>query len=62
MAGWLATFTSTAVALSLSHADVTLLTHLNLVNALALLLLFGLAVGLYGKRMHAIATAAGGDG
>jgi MFS family permease len=56
MAGWLATFTSTAVALYLAHADVTLLTHLNLVNALALLLLFGLAVGLYAKRMHDIAT------
>ena len=59
IAGWLATFSSTAVALYLSHADVALLTHLNLVNALALLLLFGLVVGLYAKRMHDVAT--GGD-
>lgn len=56
IAGWLATFSSTAVALYLSHAEVALLTHLNLVNALALLLLFGLVVGLYVKRMHDIAT------
>jgi len=55
MAGWLATFLSTAVALSLEHADVGLLTHLNLVNALALLLLVALAVGLYSRRVYALA-------
>ncbi|MFC6951808.1 MFS transporter [Halorubellus litoreus] len=57
LAGWVATFASTAVALYLAHAEVTLLTHLNLVNALALLLLFGLAVGAYAKRMYAIARS-----
>lgn len=51
MAGWLATFLSTAVALYLDHTEVGLLSHLNLVNALALLLLFGLAVSLYGQRV-----------
>jgi MFS family permease len=55
LAGWLATFLSTAVALSLDATEVALLTHLNLVNALALLLLFGLAVGLYGRRVLALA-------
>lgn len=54
MAGWLATFLSTAVALYLAHAEFTLLSHLNLVNALALLLFFGLAVGIYVGRMVAI--------
>ena len=57
LAGWVATFASTAVALYLAHAEVTLLTHLNLVNALALLLLFGLAVGAYAKRMLGIARS-----
>jgi hypothetical protein len=55
MAGWLATFVSTAVALYLDHAAVGLLTHLNLVNALALLFFFALAVGLYLRRMLAVA-------
>ena len=58
MAGWLATFLSTAVALYLRHAEFTLLSHLNLVNALALLLFFGLAVGLYGRRMAVLAREA----
>ncbi|MHB9288904.1 MFS transporter [Halobacteriales archaeon Cl-PHB] len=60
MAGWLATFVSTAVALYLDVADVGLLTHLNLVNALALLLLFGLVVGLYARRMVGLYRGAGG--
>ena len=47
LAGWLATFLSTAVALYLQSAEVTLLTHLNLVNALALLLFVGLALAVY---------------
>lgn len=55
VAGWLATFLSTALALSLREAEFTLLSHLNLVNALALLLLFGTAVGLYVRRMAALA-------
>jgi len=57
VAGWLATFLSTAVALYLDHAEYTLLSHLNLVNALALLLLFGLLVGIYGRRMVRLARA-----
>jgi hypothetical protein len=51
MAGWLATFMSTAVSLYLDDAAVGLLSHLNLVNALALLLFVGLVVGLYGTRV-----------
>ncbi|WP_373188710.1 hypothetical protein [Halolamina sp.] len=46
IAGWLATFSSTALALYFQAADLTLLSHLNVVQALSLLLLFGLAVGL----------------
>jgi MFS family permease len=51
VAGWLATFTSTALALYFQAAELTLLSHLNVVQALSLLLLFGLAVGLYVHRM-----------
>jgi len=51
VAGWLATFLSTAVALSLQAAEYTLLSHLNIVNALALLLFFGLAVAIYGRGL-----------
>jgi MFS family permease len=53
MAGWLATFLSTAVALYFDSTAVTLLTHLNLVNALAILLLVGLGMSLYGRRLLA---------
>lgn len=53
-AGFFATFLSTAVALYLDNTDVGLLSHLNLVNALALLLFVGLAVLLYVGRMVAI--------
>lgn len=55
VAGWLATFSSTALALYFQSADLTLLTHLNVVQALSLLLLFGLAVGLYAKRLVLLA-------
>jgi MFS family permease len=51
MAGWLATFLSTAVSLYLDATEVGLLSHLNLVNALALLLFVGLVAGLYGKQV-----------
>jgi hypothetical protein len=51
VAGWLATFSSTALALSFQSLDLALITHLNVVQALSLLLLFGLAVGLYGRRV-----------
>ena len=61
MAGWLATFSSTAVALYFDHAEVGLLTHLNLVNALALLLFLALAAGIYVHRLLAIAREQDGD-
>ena len=58
VAGWLATFLSTALALYFQSAELTLLSHLNVVQALSLLLLFGLAVGVYARRMARIATEA----
>jgi len=51
LAGFLSTFLSTAVALSFEEADVGLLSHLNVVNALALLLFFGLLVSLYARGL-----------
>jgi len=60
VAGWLATFTSTALALYFQAADLTLLSHLNVVQALSLLLLSGVAVGLYGRRLVALARGDGG--
>ena len=60
VAGWLATFSSTALALYFQAADLTLLSHLNVVQALSLLLLFGLAVGLYARRMVELARENGG--
>jgi hypothetical protein len=51
VAGWLATFLSTSLALYLSAAEVTVLSHLTLVNALTLLLFVGLAVALYLRRV-----------
>jgi MFS family permease len=59
VAGWLATFTSTALALYFQATDLTLLSHLNVVQALSLLLLFGLAVGLYVNRMVELARDGG---
>jgi MFS family permease len=58
VAGWLATFSSTALALYFQAAELTLLSHLNVVQALSLLLVFGLAVGLYLRRLS---TLAGGE-
>ena len=55
VAGWLATFMSTALALYFQAAELTLLSHLNVVQALSLLLGFGLGVGLYVRRMTRIA-------
>jgi MFS family permease len=60
VAGWLATFSSTALALYFQAADLTLLSHLNVVQALSLLLLFGLAVGLYARRLSELARGEGG--
>ncbi|WP_416839614.1 MFS transporter [Haloferax sp. DFSO52] len=54
LAGFLSTFLSTALALYFQSTSVSLLDHLNLVNALALLLFVGLACGLYIGRMHAL--------
>lgn len=59
VAGWLATFSSTALALYFRAEDLTLLTHLNVVQALSLVLLFGLAVGLYVRRMVELARSGG---
>jgi hypothetical protein len=60
-AGFFATFLSTAVALYLEGERVGLLSHLNLVNALALLLFVGLATLLYVGRAFALVRE-GGDG
>lgn len=54
-AGFLATFLSTAVALYFKSTDVSLLSHLNVVNALALLLFVVLAVSVYVQRMVTLA-------
>lgn len=54
IAGWLATFASTALALYFQAVDLALLSHLNVVQALSLLLVLGLAVGLYVRRMASI--------
>lgn len=50
-AGFFATFLSTAAALYLDARAVSLVTHLNIVNALALLLFVGFAVTLYLARI-----------
>jgi len=62
VAGWLATFSSTSLALYFQAADFTLLSHLNVVQALSLLLFFGLAVGLYARKMVSLARENGGVG
>mgnify|MGYP006279847781 CR=1 FL=1 len=54
VAGWLATFTSTALALYFQAAELTLLSHLNVVQALSLLFLFGLVLGLYVRKLVTI--------
>ncbi len=57
LAGWLATFLSTALALYFETAEVTLLSHLNVVNALALLLFTGLVVAIYLRRLISAARS-----
>ena len=47
VSGWLATFLSTALALRLQDAGVGLLSHLNIVNALALLVFVGILLAWY---------------
>jgi MFS family permease len=54
-AGFLATFLSTAVVLYTESRDVPLATHLNVVDALALLLFFLLLVTAYAHRMVVLA-------
>jgi MFS family permease len=57
IAGWLASFLSTALALASTSAGVSLLTHLRYVNALALLLAVGVPTALYVARMHRLSTS-----
>ncbi|KAB1196362.1 MULTISPECIES: MFS transporter [Haloferax] len=61
LAGFLSTFLSTALALYFQSTSVTLLDHLNLVNALALLLFVGLVVGTYLGRMHTLWEGRNGE-
>lgn len=56
IAGWLASFLSTSVALYSEWARVSLLDHLTYVNALALLLAVGYPLALYVRRMRTLAT------
>jgi len=51
VAGWLATFLSTALALYSTANEIPLADHLSLVNALALLLFVGFGVALYLRRV-----------
>ncbi|MEF8785635.1 MAG: MFS transporter [Haloarculaceae archaeon] len=55
LAGFLATFLSTAVVLYTKSEDVPLAAHLNAVDALALLFFFLLLVTIYGHRMVVLA-------
>jgi MFS family permease len=55
IAGWLASFLSTALALYSEAIGVSLVRHLTYVNALALLLVFLLPVALYVRRMTTLA-------
>jgi hypothetical protein len=55
LAGFLATFLSTAVVLYTEGAGLSLAEHLRIVDALALLLTFLLIVAAYGHRMVVLA-------
>ncbi|HSJ35908.1 MAG TPA: MFS transporter [Acidimicrobiia bacterium] len=57
IAGWLASFLSTALALYSENAEVSLLAHLRYVNALALLLAVGVPVVFYVNRMRSLARS-----
>jgi MFS family permease len=59
VAGWLASFLSTAAALWSADAGVPLEAHLRVVDALALVLLVAVPVALYARRVHQLAR--GGD-
>jgi MFS family permease len=54
-AGFLATFLSTAVVLYMESSDVPLVSHLNVVDALALLLFFLVLSAVYVRRMVVLA-------
>ena len=56
VSGWLATFLSTALALRLQDAEVGLLSHLNIVNALALSAFVGILLVWYGANARRYAT------
>lgn len=58
IAGWLASFLSTALALASTGADLSLLTHLRYVNALALCVALAVPVVLYASRMRRLSDAA----
>ncbi|MGM0385628.1 MAG: MFS transporter [Actinomycetota bacterium] len=57
IAGWLASFLSTALALWSKSSDLSLLAHLRYVNALALVLAVGVPVMLYLARVRRLALA-----
>ena len=57
IAGWLASFLSTSLALYSRDVGLTLLEHLRYVNALALLLAVGYPVALYLRRMRSLARS-----
>jgi len=57
IAGWLASFLSTALALASKSAGLSLLTHLRYVNALALVLAAGVPVALYLARVRRLSVS-----
>ena len=57
IAGWLASFLSTSLALYSEGAGLTLLEHLRYVNALALLLAVAFPLYLYFRRMRRFAAS-----
>jgi len=59
IAGWLASFLSTSLALYSEGAGLTLLEHLRYVNALALLLAVAFPLYLYFRRMRRLAASPG---
>ncbi|HSM45943.1 MAG TPA: MFS transporter [Acidimicrobiia bacterium] len=59
IAGWLASFLSTSLALYSEGSGLTLLEHLRYVNAMALLLAVAFPVTLYLRRMRSLAAPRG---
>ncbi len=56
VAGWLASFLSTSLALFSEWAEVSLLEHLTYVNALALLMAVGYPIAIYVRRARSLAV------